>query len=1075
LIPLEGFELVATANLQQETRLAKAEVTMKASLPMSTLALTTNPTEATICEGNDLALSATSSLSENPQHFVWYNSDLSSVLATETITSGNTATTTVSGLTQDTTIYVAVGTDEVCPAYPLSSKVNISELRLDMTVNGDTTLLTAVDSVLFYDENGPNLPYSYSSENTMIHHTFKANSGHVKIKFSEMSLTDCDDIFLAVLEGNLDEENIVAYYTADEIGADDSLITSVGNTLTVVWMSDHIHYNEPHNGWKASVYTDELLNADMNVLARTDVNVNSSFHHVIYDTVCASSIPYSIDRFQNIDISTGGEYEIDSVYQTDLGCDSTYSLKLKVVELGLDGIVSTNVSCRNAMDGSITISDENVVGGITPFDFTLTLEGETIDRREQLSPGNYLISVKDRFGCSISETITISQPDELHFTNCPDDLTYNVEIGQDGIEIMLTQPQFAPTDNNPIVTTSGIPSDNYYTVGTHTITYTVTNDCGEEDVCTFTLTVNPATKPITIISNNQSWTYDGYVHLGESFTVWYGDDELTADDNSNGRIFTIPVTGDKLTITPTASVIDFTPTPVTNTFEYVLQNANYYENVTTENGTLSISKRNVSITVNAENASKMYDGDSLKVTFDDIMIDQLADRDQLIAGFVITEGFVVGEYVCSDGNFMAGDGIASQHGFDIVHGDGDGYSAGSSLVNYTPTFDITLRITARPLTITALSDTKVYDGTALTASYELSSTEDPILGEGDAVQAETIGSQTCVGTSPNTVAEGYKVMHTSIVDGVTATEDVTSSYDISTVNGTLTVTPITTGFDCPASLPITLNEGTADTTLTATQLGTPTLNGSALPDYVTASSDLAAQNPLAEGTHTITWTLRDNCGNAMTTCTQTVEVSYQPCEGTVTMANSSYHYKRIGHQCWFTENLREETGEHHAYKDNAANVADYGYLYSWYTTVGVTEGDDNAEPDNTTVGADGQHYVQGICPDGWSVGSASDYATLNAAVPVNLLKDPSTQYWLNGYEGTPGGSGFNARGSGWFNSALNRYEDFKTGFHFWNSDSTPGSSTASAGTVNYYCDSIATETASKRDLRSVRCVRKVNP
>ena len=1075
LIPLEGFELVATANLQQETRLAKAEVTMKTSLPMSTLALTANPTEATICEGNDLALSATSSLSENPQHFVWYNSDLSSVLATETITSGNTATTTVSGLTQDTTIYVAVGTDEVCPAYPLSSKVNISELRLDMTVNGDTTLLTAVDSVLFYDENGPNLPYSYSSENTMIHHTFKANSGHVKIKFSEMSLTDCDDIFLAVLEGNLDEENIVAYYTADEIGADDSLITSVGNTLTVVWMSDHIHYNEPHNGWKASVYTDELLNADMNVLARTDVTVNSSFHHVIYDTVCASSIPYSIDRFQNIDISTGGEYEIDSVYQTNLGCDSTYSLKLKVVELGLDGIVSTNVSCRNAMDGSITISDENVVGGITPFDFTLTLEGETIDRREQLSPGNYLISVKDRFGCSISETITISQPDELHFTNCPDDLTYNVEIGQDGIEIMLTQPQFAPTDNNPIVTTSGIPSDNYYTVGTHTITYTVTNDCGEEDVCTFTLTVNPATKPITIISNNQSWTYDGYVHLGESFTVWYGDDELTADDNSNGRIFTIPVTGDKLTITPTASVIDFTPTPVTNTFEYVLQNANYYENVTTENGTLSISKRNVSITVNAENASKMYDGDSLKVTFDNIMIDQLADRDQLIAGFVITEGFVVGEYVCSDGNFMAGDGIASQHGFDIVHGDGDGYSAGSSLVNYTPTFDITLRITARPLTITALSDTKVYDGTALTASYELSSTADPILGEGDAVQAETVGSQTCVGTYANTVADGYKVMHTSIVDGVTATEDVTSSYDISTVNGTLTVTPITTGFDCPASLPITLNEGTADTTLTTTQLGTPTLNGSALPDYVTASSDLAAQNPLAEGTHTITWTLRDTCGNAMTTCTQTVEVSYQPCEGTITMANGTYHYKRIGHQCWFTENLREETGEHHAYKDNAANVADYGYLYSWYTTVGVTEGDDNAEPDNTTVGADGQHYVQGICPDGWSVGSASDYATLNAAVPVNLLKDPSTQYWLNGYEGTPGGSGFNARGSGWFNSALNRYEDFKTGFHFWNSDSTPGSSTASAGTVNYYCDSIATETASKRDLRSVRCVRKVNP
>ena len=576
------------------------------------------------------------------------------------------------------------------------------------------------------------------------------------------------------------------------------------------------------------------------------------------------------------------------------------------------------------------------------------------------------------------------------------------------------------------------------------------------------ITVTSASAPAPITYDGQTYGDDEY----RTYTVTYDGVTIPAND-ATGLTFTLP-TGDVLTVTPTftgvTNVRDANDTLHNNVFTYSITNAEaYLGSKTVEFGTVNIAPRPITIAIDT---TKTYDGTPFVVTYNQLHVSNLVAGESLSAGTVASDGFTVGEYTCTDGAFNYMMALtASQNGFNIT----------PDKFNYTPTFDITLRITARPLTITALSDTKVYDGTALTASYELSSTADPILGEGDAVQAETVGSQTCVGTSANTVAEGYKVMHTSIVDGVTATEDVTSSYDISTVNGTLTVTPITTGFDCPASLPITLNEGTADTTLTATQLGTPTLNGSALPDYVTASSDLAAQNPLAEGTHTITWTLRDNCGNAMTTCTQTVEVSYQPCEGTITMANGTYHYKRIGHQCWFTENLREETGEHHAYKDNVANVADYGYLYSWYTTVGVTEGDDNAEPDNTTVGADGQHYVQGICPDGWSVGSANDYTTLNAAVPVNLLKDPSTQYWLNGYEGTPGGSGFNARGSGWFNSALNRYEDFKTGFHFWNSDSTPGSSTASAGTVNYYCDSIATETASKRDLRSVRCVRKVNP
>ena len=100
--------------------------------------------------------------------------------------------------------------------------------------------------------------------------------------------------------------------------------------------------------------------------------------------------------------------------------------------------------------------------------------------------------------------------------------------------------------------------------------------------------------------------------------------------------------------------------------------------------------------------------------------------------------------------------------------------------NYTVVFETgTLTITQRALTITAASDSKVYDGTALTKDavtddYKAS------LGEGDQLDSITVeGSQTVVGSSDN-VASGAKIVN---ADG----EDVTGSYEITYAPGTLTV------------------------------------------------------------------------------------------------------------------------------------------------------------------------------------------------------------------------------------------------------------------------------------------------
>ena len=262
-----------------------------------------------------------------------------------------------------------------------------------------------------------------------------------------------------------------------------------------------------------------------------------------------------------------------------------------------------------------------------------------------------------------------------------------------------------------------------------------------------------------------------------------------------------------------------------------------------------------------------------------------------------------------------------------------------------------------------------------------------------------------------------------------------------------------------------------ETSMTVTLAGEPTVSGLE-PGTYRVENNLSELNPLSVGTHTITWTLYDLNDQVLDHCDQTVTVEYKQCSG-VTWQGYPYEAVRIGSQCWLTENLRWNTGSAVAYREDNANVEKFGYLYSWYTAVGVPEGDDTAVPE-TQYDNCGNPYVQGICPPGWGIGSQADHDLLNTtAGSTSVLKDPSTLYWLPGYQGVADGTGFDARGGGWYNSALSRFEDYMTNYYFWKSDSSSGS-TVSSSTINYYCDDILTIESLKSDKKSVRCVRKVN-
>ena len=116
----------------------------------------------------------------------------------------------------------------------------------------------------------------------------------------------------------------------------------------------------------------------------------------------------------------------------------------------------------------------------------------------------------------------------------------------------------------------------------------------------------------------------------------------------------------------------------------------------------------------------------------------------------------------------------------------------------------TLTITPKPLTITADSDTKVYDGTALTKN---SYTSEGLMA-GDVIEGVTItGSQTNAGSSDN-------VPSAAIVKK--GNEVVTDNYNIIYNNGTLTITPKTLTVTAEAK---SKAYGEADPALTYTSVG----------------------------------------------------------------------------------------------------------------------------------------------------------------------------------------------------------------------------------------------------------------
>ncbi len=184
-------------------------------------------------------------------------------------------------------------------------------------------------------------------------------------------------------------------------------------------------------------------------------------------------------------------------------------------------------------------------------------------------------------------------------------------------------------------------------------------------------------------------------------------------------------------------------------------------------------EHNYPVTVTAGSGTKMYDGTPLtKTAHEDFTVEGLP------AGLTWTataDGTVT--YVAPS---PIGDEDKAENAvtdFHIFQNNVDVTSCFSSNNNII-LVDGTLEVTKRPVTIKARSAYKPYDGTPLTCDDYIATG----LAEADDAAITAAGRQTAIGTSSNVVTKVF-IMNQN--DGVLST----SSYEITKVDGTLTVTP----------------------------------------------------------------------------------------------------------------------------------------------------------------------------------------------------------------------------------------------------------------------------------------------
>ena len=209
------------------------------------------------------------------------------------------------------------------------------------------------------------------------------------------------------------------------------------------------------------------------------------------------------------------------------------------------------------------------------------------------------------------------------------------------------------------------------------------------------------------------------------------------------------------------------------------------------------------------------------------------------------------------------------------------------------------------------------------------------------------------------------------------------------------------------------------------------------------------------------------------------EASYEDCIGKNTVKfhydsftdsrdGETYRTVKIGNQIWMVDNLRFKTENSYAPGNDEANIAKYGRLYTWTTTLGIPADFTEQSPakDLEMYHNIRQDNYRGIAPEGWHIPSYKEWEQLLENLPKNSNGDElrSECFW-----GNPGEDsfGFFALPAGYrFDNGT--FCRFGKRARFWCKDEYGKSNAYRLSITN---NSVDIEGVYRSDAMSVRCVK----
>ncbi|MBO9700676.1 MAG: PQQ-dependent sugar dehydrogenase [Sporocytophaga sp.] len=196
----------------------------------------------------------------------------------------------------------------------------------------------------------------------------------------------------------------------------------------------------------------------------------------------------------------------------DIGCSVTETVTINQPDAINATPIISNVSCFAAANGSVTLSP---TGGTPAYTYAWTPSGGTSAVASNLAPGNYNVTIKDSKNCSITKSVTITQPLALEgTTEVTNAKCFADNSGSISVKITGGTSPYDYNWNPPVVTG---PNATSLFSGTYSVIVTDANGCKKE----FTEIVNQP-DPMTIVSATTNPSCEGKSDGGITISLILG-------------------------------------------------------------------------------------------------------------------------------------------------------------------------------------------------------------------------------------------------------------------------------------------------------------------------------------------------------------------------------------------------------------------------------------------------------------------------------------------------------------------------------------------------------------------------